>query len=225
MPIWIGLRGGPNSGRWLALLEWEVSSLRDEDRGRGCGETGSSSLMSEGLTDFERGLSIKGECLGELPAGSNPRGAGFRFVLKNAGATDLEWECDGPTLEIGELIGCEILGGNIIVLRASRLSKVPFNAFFPSRFFSKGEFLPLQTVGLTAKSCLIVGAIDGDGVGFWSSLFSASSLSRASYSSSIARYSFSVQQPCQQFFQSQTKNQKQKASIFMQGWKQIHKFL
>src|SRR5881275_723279 len=47
--------------------------------------------------------------------------------------------------------------------------------------------------------------------------------SRSSITFSFSRYSFSVQHPCQQFFQSQTKNWKQNASIFMQGWKQMHR--
>lgn len=40
---------------------------------------------------------------------------------------------------------------------------------------------------------------------------------------SISVYFSSVLQPCQQARQLQTRNLKQKASIFMQGWKQMHR--
>ena len=42
--------------------------------------------------------------------------------------------------------------------------------------------------------------------------------------SSSSMYLASFLQPCQQCRQSQTRNLKQKASIFMQGWKQMQRF-
>ena len=47
--------------------------------------------------------------------------------------------------------------------------------------------------------------------------------SKMRYSSSSA--CFSVQHPCQQFLQSQTKNWKQKVSTLRHGWKQIQRLL
>lgn len=64
---------------------------------------------------------------------------------------------------------------------------------------------------------------DSTAVELWPSALLGGTISNSIYSCSV--YTASVLQPFQQSLQSHTKNLKQNASIFMHGWKQIHRFL